>query len=548
NNDFFRVACIRDITERKRAEKIRQLQYNIARAMISTRNLNELFDSVKVELNKLIDAKNFVVAFYNEETGMLNSLVNKDEKDDIGIWPAKKSLTGYTIEQNRPVLLQKNEILRLHNEGIIDLIGTVSEAWLGVPLKIEGKILGAVVVQNFDNRDAYNETSIEIMELAAHELSLFIDRQLTEEKAWKLSRAIEQSPVSVIITNRKGLIEYTNPFFTELTGYRFEEVKGKNPNIFRSGHHTTAFYKDFWDTILLGHNWEGEFLNKKKNGELYWANAVVAPIVNSDGVITNFVSIKEDITQRKKMIEELVVAKEKAQESDKLKSAFLANMSHEIRTPMNGILGFLELLQEPDLEEKEKTDYINIVNKSGERLLSTINDIIEISKIESGDIQITRQEIKLLPFLSHYHGFFLSQAKEKGLQLKIVHCKNAPATIYADKTKLHSILSNLIKNAIKFTDHGSVEFGCNLHTDNDLRFYVKDTGKGIDPEKQNTVFGRFVRADISLSSGYEGAGLGLSITKGYVEALGGSIWIESEPGKGSCFYFTIPVVKEKQKQ
>ncbi|MDZ7743188.1 MAG: PAS domain S-box protein [Bacteroidota bacterium] len=346
----------RDITERKQAEKIRQLQYNIAHASITTRNLNELFDSVKNELNNVIDAKNFVIAFYNEETGMLCANVDRDEKDEIPEWPAEKSLTGYVIKQNRSVLLQKNEILSLYEKGIIELHGTVSEAWLGVPLRVEGKMLGAVVVQNYDNPDVYDQSSIEIMELVAHELSMFIDRQRSEEIANKLSRAVEQSSVSVMITNREGAIEYVNPFFTELTGYSFEEAKGENSNILQSGHQSKAFYKELWDTILSGSNWEGEILNKKKTGELYWEKAVISPIVSSEGAITNFVAIKEDITERKKMLEDLIAAKEKAQESDKLKTAFLNNISHEIRTPLNGILGFGALLSETDPcpEEKKK--------------------------------------------------------------------------------------------------------------------------------------------------------------------------------------------------
>ncbi len=297
--------AIQDITGRKRAEKVRQLQHSIARATITTRNLNELFDAVRNELNSMIDAKNFVIALYNEETGMLSANVDRDEKDEIPEWPAEKSLSGYVIEQNKPVLLKKNDILRLHEEGIIDLIGTTAENWLGIPLKVEGKIFGAIVIQSYDNPDAYDQSSIETMELVAHELSIFIDRQRSEEKANKLSTAVEQSSVSVFITNRQGIIEYVNPFFTKLTGYTHNEVKDKNPRILKSGHHSKEFYQDMWDTILSGKVWEGEFLNKRKNGELYWSNTIISPIFDNNGLITNFVSIKEDITERNQAEEAL---------------------------------------------------------------------------------------------------------------------------------------------------------------------------------------------------------------------------------------------------
>jgi len=173
--------------------------------------------------------------------------------------------------------------------------------------------------------------------------------------------------------------------------------------------------------------------------------------------------------------------------------------------------------------------------------LSTINDIIEISKIETGEVQVFREKIALKPFLSYYFDFFSPQTSEKGLQLHLAQCKEAPETIFTDKSKLDSILTNLIKNAIKFTGNGRIEFGCNNNNKCDLLFYVKDTGRGIEPDKINMIFERFRQADISLTRGYEGSGLGLSISKAYVEALGGKIWVESEPGKGSCFCFTIPV-------
>lgn len=534
---------LQDITYRKQAEIIKQSQYNIAVATITTRSFNDLIDIIRKELDKIFDAKNFFIALYNEETGMLHSPLFVDEKDDIHEWPAEKSLTGYLIKQNRPLLLQKSDILRLHEEGVIEIMGPLAEAWMGVPLKMGKNILGAVVFQNYHNANVYDQSSLEVLELIAHELSLFIDRQNAEDKANKLTRAVEQSSVAVIITNRQGAIEYVNPFFTQLTGYRIEEVKGQIPSILQAGNQSKEFHKKLWDVILSGNNWEGEFIDKKKTGELYWGQAVISPIVNADGLITHFVSINEDITERKKMVEDLIQAKDKAQQSDRLKSAFLANMSHEIRTPMNGILGFLELLSDPDLGEDVKAGYLDIVKKSGQRLLSTINDIIEISKIESGDMMVSMQEIKLTHFLSYYYDFFLPQAKGKGLQLEFIPCKSCPDTIVSDNSKLDSILTNLIKNAIKFTEKGKVAFGCEQKDKKTLLFYVKDTGKGIPPDKIDLVFERFIQADNLNTRVYEGAGLGLSITKAYVEYLGGKIWVVSEPGKGSCFFFTLPIVE-----
>jgi PAS domain S-box-containing protein len=253
-----------------------------------------------------------------------------------------------------------------------------------------------------------------------------------------------------------------------------------------------------------------------------------------------FAQVLVNVVLRKEMVAQLIIAKERAEESDRLKSAFLANMSHEIRTPMNGILGFLDLLREPGINDEEKAGYIDIMNKSGERLLNTINDIIELSKIESGDIQVDKNEIDLPLFISFYYDFFSHQAKEKGLFLKPFDYQAEREVINTDRTKLDSILTNLIKNALKFTDQGTIEVGCQQKGDQDFLFYVKDTGKGIKPEKISAIFQRFIQEDVSYTRSHEGSGLGLSITKAYVEALGGRIWVESEPGKGSCFYFTLP--------
>ncbi|MEX2428747.1 MAG: PAS domain S-box protein, partial [Bacteroidales bacterium] len=538
----------RDITERKQAEMIKQMQYNIAYAVITVKNLNELFDSVKNELNTIIDAKNFVIALYNEETGMLSANVERDEKDEIPVWPAEKSLTGYVIKQNRPVLLRKNEILRLHEEGIIELFGTISEAWLGVPLKVEGKMLGAIVVQNYDNPDVYDQTSIEILEIVAHELSIFIDRQRSGENANKLFRAVEQSSVSVVITNREGRIEYVNPFFTEQTGYSFEEAKGENPSILKSGHHSTAFYQELWDTILSGKDWEGEMLNKKKNGEFYWDKAFISPIVNNEGVITTFVAIKEDITERKKMIEELVTAKEKAEESDRLKTAFLNNISHEIRTPMNAIVGFSGILNDPGLLPEKRKQFTDMIIQSSDQLLAIIDDIISIASIEAGQKEIQQNEININLRCKLLKEQFFHKANDKNVTLSLkTMLADDEAFIITDATKLTQILNNLIGNALKFTPQGYVNFGYGVK-DNQLEFYIEDSGIGIPLDMQELIFYRFRQVETTSKRNFGGSGLGLSISKAYVELLGGNIWLTSELGKGSTFYFTIPYKKANQEK
>ncbi|MDO8897559.1 MAG: response regulator, partial [Bacteroidales bacterium] len=543
------LAIGRDITQRKLAEMIRLVQYKIANAVITSKNLTELFDFIKNELNSIIEAKNLFVALYNEKTGMLCSIVDKDEKDKMPVWPADKSLTGYVIQQNQPVLLRKNDIIRLHEEGIVELIGTTAEAWLGVPLKLEGKALGAIVVQSYENKDIYDQSSVEILELVAHELSIFIDWQRAEEKAIKLSRAVEQSSVSVIITNKDGFIEYVNPFFTKLTGYSIDEIIGKNPRVLNSGHHPKEFFNELWNTIFSGKDWEGEILNKKKNGDLYWEKAVISPIISSEGVITNFVAIKEDISEWKKMVEDLVVAKEKAEESDKLKTAFINNISHEIRTPLNGILGFGGFLAEMELTPIEKTEMLAHVQKSSDRLMNTVSDYMDMAMIFSGTIEMRK---KVFSLQSLFEKIF-ENTKQLGVGKKIdfkadTPIESADFSIHSDPEIIQKIMNKFLVNAFKFTQQGTISCGYRI-IPGFVEFFVQDTGKGIAHEKLEMIFEIFAQEDSSMTRGYEGSGLGLSIANGLVKLLGGTMSVTSEKGKGSIFTFTVPycetVVAEK---
>lgn len=237
---------------------------------------------------------------------------------------------------------------------------------------------------------------------------------------------------------------------------------------------------------------------------------------------------------------DLILAKMKAEESDKLKSAFLANMSHEIRTPMNAILGFMNLLNEPDLNDEDRSNFLKIINKSGERLLNTINDILEISKIEIGDIKLNFENVNILELLQYYCDLFKIQAYEKGVNLVLIkQTKEETTHIRTDKHKLDGILMNLLKNAIKFTNQGKIEFGCYLENGK-LCFFVTDTGKGISKEKLDTIFDRFVQEELGNTRENEGSGIGLSIVKAYVELLNGQIEVDSEISKGSTFKVTIP--------
>ena len=264
-------------------------------------------------------------------------------------------------------------------------------------------------------------------------------------------------------------------------------------------------------------------------------------IKDESGKTIKTFGVNQDITERKIAELELIKAKEKAEESDRLKSAFLANMSHEIRTPMNGILGFTGLLLEPDLSDETKEQYIQIIHQSGERMLNTVTDIVEISKIEAGIVEVRKSEINVTEVVKSILKFFQVQAQKKGLNL-IYQNENLEIDIIltTDKAKFESIFSNLIKNAIKFTEKGNITISC-CFKNGFIEFCVKDTGIGIPKQRQAAIFNRFEQADIEDTRVFEGSGLGLAIAKSYVEMLGGEIWVESIETKGSEFYFTIPI-------
>jgi PAS domain S-box-containing protein len=284
------------------------------------------------------------------------------------------------------------------------------------------------------------------------------------------------------------------------------------------------------------------------------------PFLDGNGNIVGLVGISYDITEMKRTEDALIRAKEKAEESDRLKSAFLANMGHEIRTPMNGIMGFSELLKNPTLSGKEQQVYVNIIEKSGARMLNIINDLVDISKIESGLMNVNYSPCNINEQLEYIYSFFKPEAEGKGLKLTYVTLVTEEAAVTeTDREKINAVLINLIKNAIKFTAEGSIEFGCILtrSVDSDhsaeLEFYVKDTGVGIEVEQREIIFQRFRQGSESLNRNYEGAGLGLSISKSYVEMLGGKIWVEPNFDnhsnvKGSIFFFTTPYYPEHLKK
>lgn len=355
-----------------------------------------------------------------------------------------------------------------------------------------------------------------------------------------LRKAIEESPISVVITDPYGKIQYANTKYTEITQYSFDELIMKYPKILEPGQISDEYY-NMLEALQKGETWICEYIAERKDKTNIWERVTIFAIFDNNKVITNFVLLIEDITDRKQLIDELIKAKEKAEESDRLKSAFLANMSHEIRTPMNGIMGFAELLKNPELTSSEKDKYVEMILKSGKRMLDTLNDIISISKIDSGVEKIIIKDVNINHILEEIKNFYSLEAKSKGIEINLYKfLPDNKAFIRTDDLKLHSIINNLVKNAIKFTSKGKVDFGYWIENSS-IIFYVKDTGKGISENFKDKLFQRFVQEEMGYTRMYEGSGLGLALAKAYVEMLNGQIWLEkSVINEGSEFRFKIP--------
>lgn len=347
--------------------------------------------------------------------------------------------------------------------------------------------------------------------------------------------AIQQCKV---VTNDEGIpVDYEmfriNNTLTRITGITKEQVYGRKASeIFPGIENSPSNFIGKFGKIAL----EGGELNEEVyfDGLDKWLN--VYAYSPKKGEFTAFFT---DISERKQWENELKLAKQKAEESDHLKSAFLANMSHEIRTPMNGILGFADLLSKPGLSGESKQMYIEAIGTSGRRMLGIINDLIDISKIEAGQIEVKKSNVNIPKLMHELVNFFKPEAERNGINL-ILNLGIPKDTFFitTDKIKLYQILSNLIKNALKFTRiHGTIETGCVINDENTLFFYVKDNGIGIRPELRDKIFERFRQGDSAVE--HEGVGLGLAISKAYVELLGGTIGVETEPGAGSVFFFTL---------
>lgn len=358
-----------------------------------------------------------------------------------------------------------------------------------------------------------------------------------------IQQLIDSIPDCIYIKDLNSKYTLANNLQSKILGAKScKTIIGNDDFTFLTAEQATHNFEEEQQIIKTGES----VLNKKErlviDNEVRWFSITKIPLHNDRNQRIAILGIGRDVTEHILEIESLEKAWQEAEKADRLKSNFLANLSHEIRTPLNGILGFSQFLKQKTHSVEKQHKYLDIIHNNGKTLLVLLNDIIDISMIESNQVAIKKQLFRVNGLIAHLHTNFCHQIEDKKLDIELITTTDLPDDkdlLFSDDFRLHQVLGNLIGNAIKFTKQGSIEYGYRLK-DDILEFFVSDTGIGIPKEHQLEIFERFRQADDSVTRKYGGTGLGLSISKGLIEMLGGKIWLESKPGKGSKFIFSIP--------
>lgn len=533
NGEKVRIAALRDISEKHELQKTIEVSEEIYRTVFENTGTATCIINHKGIIT-LANTK------FSELSGLpLNEIIYKRKWSDF-THPddLEKMQQQHNLRRNNKDKAQSRYEFRFvdhhkNTKHILVVVDMIPDSTNSVTSLLD--------ITNLKNAEQLLKENEEKLILQNQELK--IAKQDADINQSNLQLFIKKSPIPMAITDFNERVEYVNDKFIQEFGYTLDDLQSAKAwwDLAYPDPEYRLFVQQSWNKAIQKaidtksdiemQKWDiYTKQRKKKSCEFY-----MVPIED------RFLIVMKDITQEIKNKKELIAAKEQAEESDRLKSSFLANMSHEIRTPMNGILGFTELLKEPDLTGDEQKMYIEIIKRSGDRMLDTVNDLIDISKIETGQMLTVNTEININDEMNVIYSFFKPEAESKGLKLEwLYQVPEDENIIQTDKHKLHSILTNLIKNAIKYSDEGEIEIGC-YKEQQFLEFYVKDEGIGIPEDRLEAIFQRFEQVDILDARAFEGSGLGLAICKAYTEMLGGSIRVESTIGVGSVFYFNLPI-------
>ena len=554
------LGIARDITERKQHEAFTAFQASRAEALLGLPQAAEQIDETSFMLHGLALAEeltNSDISFFHFIDDDMNSINrriwSKNAQDNH--YPIKEADIWADALQQRKAVIHNNYFTSLNKHSMLEGHSELKRL-ISLPLIEHGKV---VMLCGIANKDIdYNEIDVETVQLISNEIWRLVQRRRSENQLNKLAQAMEQSPESIVIVNLAGNIEYVNKAFIHKTGYSQNEVIGQNPSILKSGKTPPETFVEMWDMLAQNRSWKGEFYNKRKDGTEYTEFAQISPICQTDGSVTHYLAIKEDITEKKKLAQELdnhrhhleekvkerttqlAEARERAETANQAKSIFLANMSHEIRTPMNAIVGLTHLLQRAN-PAPEQAARLGKIESSASHLLSIINDILDLSKIEAGKLILETSNFHLDSIFDHIFSLLKDQAGDKWLTLE-VDKNSVPTWLRGDPTRLRQALLNFVGNAIKFSEQGTIYLRAKKleerGSDILVRFEVQDNGIGIEPDRLSSLYQAFEQADTSTTRKYGGTGLGLVITRHLAQMMGGEVGVKSEPGQGSTFWFT----------
>ncbi|MDT8316805.1 MAG: ATP-binding protein [bacterium] len=546
-NAFLKLQEYRNLEYENHERSIRFKEALLSLSKETFQSIETNFNTITELTGNALDVSRTSIWLYDSDKAAIlcQDIFIKDKNvHESGLRLASKDYPKYFngISNNEPIIAedaQKNEFTEEFTDSYLRPLQIFS--MLDVPIWHKGEVIGIICCeQTGEVRRWLSEEEDFLINISkvVSETMLSSERFMIEREVQKLSQAVIQSPASVVITDPDGNIEFVNPTFTYVTGYSEEEAIGQNPRILKSGRHNDAFYEDMWKAISSGKTWKGEICNKNKEGGLYWESVSISPIVNAKGEVVNFVAVKQDVT-------ELNRAKEEAEQATRAKSDFLANMSHELRTPLNAILGFSEMLATEmagELNDIQK-EYLNDVYESGNHLLLLINDILDLSKVESGNMELDLSKVEINSLIARCLVFFKEKALNKNLTIT-TDIKGDGDEILADELKLKQVLINLIGNAVKFTnDNGRITVYAQK-SDKGIKITIEDSGIGIDKKDMNRLFEPFQQLENVYTKKVQGTGLGLALSKRMIEMHGGTLTVKSVLGKGSSFTITIPAIKE----
>ncbi|MGC9341719.1 MAG: PAS domain S-box protein [Bacteroidales bacterium] len=543
-----------DISLRKKHENVQNVLVEIANSVNNTRNLNELFQQIQKSLGNIIDTRNCYVALYDEKNDTISLPFHQDEKDTFTEFPAGKTVTGYVIKTGKAQLVDLKRVEELENSGEVEPIGAPSVSWLGVPLKIVDKIIGVFVVQSYSEEIQYTEDDVQLLEFVSDQIALAIERKIDQDKLKsneiRQRRIIESSPDGLVVIDMNGRVVDYNSTFLEL--FRINDADCADKNFFDliADRDVIRVQNILNETLKTSYSKNFEFKMKRANNTEFYTETSFGLIYGNKENEGNFVIVIKNIDERKVYEHNLRIAKEKAEESDRLKTAFLSNMSHEIRTPMNAIIGFSDLLSRAVVKRnEEKEEYVKQINFAADTLMRLIDDIIDISKIEAGQLKMNPSIFSLKSLFEEIGPMFHKSLEQQNkTHIDLVEKNYFPADdiqLHTDEFRLKQIFSNLLSNAIKFTTQGTISYGVKSVAKNEISFFVSDTGVGIEPGKQEYIFDRFRQGHENKEVFYGGTGLGLTISKNLVSLMGGELKVKSVMGEGSEFYFTLPYKETK---